>query len=470
VKRSFLLAIAVAALLAQSRPNVADTPTRAKAQDGRYISWKEHLIDDQQLSGVPLRGADGLQMADLDRDGHLDIVSVHEDSNHIRVAFGSANPDKWHLVTLAEGDEAAAAEDAAIADVNGDGWPDVIAACELAHLIYFQNPGKNARAGKWPRVIPANTKERGSFIRVFAADLNGDGRVEIITPNKGEQLPTDNPATEKSTALVKKPISWFSVPKNPLDPRGWLEHVLTEVRIPINSQPVDIDGDGDLDIFAGSRGENRVMVFENLGGKQPRFREWPVKFDNGNWSWAFMVEFHDFNGDGRLDAALVENRRRVVWIEQPKSIAEPWKVHVVGGILPDAATAIHIADLNGDGRADIVTGGYSQNPRDHDGEKITAESITGRIAWFENPGPGNAWIRHDVARNKRGMYDGFLSRDMDGDGDLDLVGTRGNSGNFDGVFWLEQVRSTEPRKAFTPARANESAPLPLPLVEKSRGL
>jgi hypothetical protein len=183
-----------------------------------------------------------------------------------------------------------------------------------------------------------------------------------------------------------------------------------------------------------------------------------------------MVEFHDFNGDGRLDAALVENRRRVVWIEQPRTFGEPWKVHPVGGILPDAATAIHIADLNGDGRADIVTGGYSQNPRDHDGARINAESIVGRIAWFENPGPGQNWIRHDVARNKRGMYDAFVSRDMDGDGDLDLIGTRGNSGNFDGVFWLEQVRTAEPVKAFTPARAKESEPLPLPRDERSGGL
>ena len=51
---------------------------------------------------------------------------------------------------------------------------------------------------------------------------------------------------------------------------------------------------------------------------------------------------------------------------------------------------------------------------------------------------------------------------MDGDGDVDVVGTRGNSGRYDGVFWLEQLRSATPLRAFTPARAHESRALPLP--------
>ncbi|MGB0407039.1 MAG: hypothetical protein ACPGC1_07105, partial [Pseudomonadales bacterium] len=62
----------------------------------------------------------------------------------------------------------------------------------------------------------------------------------------------------------------------------------------------------------------------------------------------------------------------------------------------------------------------------------------------------------------RGMIDLFASRDLDGDGDLDLIAPRGNSGAFDGLVWFEQVRSEGPRRAFRPARAEESRPLPLP--------
>jgi hypothetical protein len=118
-------------------PLLSLLPTTARAADGRFISWREHRIDDELLSSVPLRGSDGLVIGDLDRDGWPDIVSVHESDDvydgapegHIRIAFGSADPDRWYTVTLADGPEAGAAEDAVIADINGDGWLDIVAAC-----------------------------------------------------------------------------------------------------------------------------------------------------------------------------------------------------------------------------------------------------------------------------------------------------------------------------------------------------
>ncbi len=459
---------ALAMLTAQVLLSVAGTPSMARAPGGEFISWVEHLIDDQQLGGVAIRGADGLQMADFDRDGYLDIVSVHEDSDHVRLAFGSKDPAKWFLVTLAEGKEVPAAEDAAVGDVNLDGYPDIIVACELAHLIYFQNPGKTARSGKWPRVILDNTRNRGSYIRVFLADLDNDGRLEAIAANKGEQLPADVPGEPTPEALRNKlPISWFVIPSNPLDGLGWKEHELIRVVIPINSQPADLDGDGDMDVIAGSRGEARMVILRNEGGKPPRFSPFPVRLDGlpsgARSPWGFMIAVHDFNGDRRPDMVVAGAQSAVVWLEQPSSLEQAWKAHFIGSIQPDTATGITVADINSDGKADVITGGYSQNPRDHDGARIHAGSVAGRIAWFENPGGiGKPWTRHDITRAKRGMYDAFLARDMDRDGDVDFVGTRGNSGNFDGVYWIEQVRSKQPRKAFKRAREKESEPLPLP--------
>ena len=94
---------------------------------------------------------------------------------------------------------------------------------------------------------------------------------------------------------------------------------------------------------------------------------------------------------------------------------------------------------------------------------MTPASSVGRIAWFENPGSVvGKWNRHDISRRTRGMFDMYVSRDVDGDGDIDLISTRGNSGQYDGVFWLEQVRTKVPAPSFSPARASESQALPLP--------
>ena len=454
--------------------SVADTLTRARTPAGEYIAWKEHLVDDQQLSGgVVLRGADGLQMADLDKDGYLDIVSVHEDNHHLRLAFGSANPDQWHLVTLAEGDEAKAAEDVSIADANGDGWLDIVAACELAHLIYFQNPGKNVRGGQWPRVIPKITADRGSWIRVFFADYDGDGRPEVSAANKGHQLAGGGGPAPKTYA--PKAISMFRLPKDPLHGDLWREHVLTQVRIPMNARPVDLDGDGDLDILGGSRYDGRTLWLENRGGTPLKFIEHLIEVTGrsvpqsggGRHLSGISVAFHDFNADGRLDILLQETPPRIVWLEQPDDFAKPWTIHKIGSVAPDSSAGLAVADINDDGRPDIITGGYSQQPRDHDGDKITAASTVGRLCWFAHPGdPARPWICNDIARRKRGMYDLFIPRDMDGDGDTDFVTTRGNSGNFDGVLWLEQVRTKIAVKTFQPARLKESAHLPLPPGER----
>ena len=449
-------------------PPVASRFTDAKAANGQYISWIEHRIDDVDIGGVAISGSDGLIMGDLDMDGYPDIVSVHESDieydgiakGHIRLAFGSADPDKWELVTLAEGEEAGAAEDADIADVNGDGWPDIIAACELEHLIYFQNPGKDIRAGNWPRVIPKVTEDRGSFIRVFFADFNQDGKLEVVAPNKGSQ---SGRRAQKST-----PISWFEITGEMMGGSSWIEHELTRMNVPENARPVDLDGDGDQDILAGSRTEERIVWFENLGTNPISFKEHTINaFEDGTPYpiTGVNVDFYDFNKDERLDIVVYHSpgKKKFGWIEQPDNFQDPWKLHHIGFTLPDSLIGVVLADINGDGNPDAMTGTYSGSPRDHDGEDRTVDDNIGRLAWFEHPGdPEGQWIRHDISRRIRGMFDKFVPIDLDKDGDVDFVSTRGNSYPYDGVFWLEQVRTREPVNRFTPARANESREVGLP--------
>lgn len=484
--RAFWLLAIASILTAQTAAptSVASRPTSARAANGAYISWREHIVDDEVKGGVAIRGGDGLKIADLDKDGYLDIVSVHESDTtydgalqgYIRIAFGSKDPDQWVLITLASGADAAAAEDVSIADLNGDGFLDVVAACELAHIIYFQNPGTEIRTKRWERVIPPVANNRGSFIRVFAVDLDGDGKPEVVSPNKGAQGPT---RTQPPTA-----ISWFKITGPPLDGKSWTEHELIKVRWPINSEPVDLDKDGDLDILAGSVAETRIVLFENVGGKDAGalFREHPIRIngtsltdtkrpanrrnDSDALVSGFNMAFADLSGDGRLDIVTFEFARlvgrSVVWLEQPSTTDGIWQLHEIGDYAPDEVVGLITADINSDGLPDVMTGGYSGGARDNDNDRSPA-SASGRLAWFQNPGDmKKPWIRHDISRRRRGMFDQFVPRDMDGDGDLDFVSTRGNSSIYDGVFWLEQVRSAAPLPSFTQARTQDSPEIPLP--------
>ena len=470
-------------------PSVADTPSRAVAADGRYISWREHRIDDEEVNGgVPIRGGDGLIEADIDRDGIPDIVSVHEDSHHLRIAYGTPDADRWDLVTVAEGPVVAAIEDVAAGDLDGDGWTDLVTANEEAHLAFFRNPATGQRGGHWPSLIPSVTQNRGSWLRVFVADLDGDGRVEVLGANKGASdiVDPDGPRADRATSL-------FRIAGDPLDDESWREQVLFRRDVPNTAMPVDIDGDGDLDVLAAARLEQTAFVLENTGTGAPGgevgmvSHEIVIEAADGGCevrTSAFQSDFADLNGDGRQDLVvgvmeLCGDTRApgglpaVGWLEQPAALDAPWTYHRIGDILPDMPIGIALADFDGDGDPDLVTGGYSglnilqggytDTARDFDSPGVDASATVGRLAWFANPGSaGGPWQRHDISRRVRGMYDGFIARDVDGDGDQDIVTTRGNSGAYDGVIWLEQVRQQRPGPAFTPARRTESRPLPLP--------
>lgn len=466
----FLLACAVS-LNSQAQTAVGDTPSTARTPSGEYISWREHLIDDSKIAGFSLTGSDGLVMGDIDLDGYEDIVSVHEadatyDSasylpgfvpkpeGHVRIAFASSNPDSWVNITIAEGTETPAPEDAALGDVNGDGFLDVIVATERSHLIYLQNPGNNSRTEHWPRLILPMTLDKGSYIRVFMADYNGDGQLEISAANKGAQTPGPEDFARSTD------VSIFSVTGDPLQGDNWRELALGHYSVPQNAEPVDLDGDGDTDLIAASRGEQRLIYFENLGHERLEFREHAIGV-NGAHPDGFNLEYADLSGDGRLDI-ISRSANVLYWIEQPQRIDDAWNAYRIGDFLPDWMIGLEATDVDGDGDIDIMAGGYSRGSRTGD-DDVSVNDVLGRIGWFENPGDAKtAWQRHDISRRKRGMFDKFVARDVDGDGDMDFFSTRGNSAPFDGVFWLEQVRSVEPAPAFTPARDNDSPEMGLP--------
>jgi hypothetical protein len=470
--------------------SVAQSPTQAQTRTGEYISWVEHRIDDEASNGgVAIRGGDGLKLADLDDDGAMDVVSVHEDSHHLRVAYASSDPNRWLNVTVAQGITVGAIEDVAVGDLNGDGLLDLVTACEEAHLTYFQNPG--SRFAVWPHLVVPITQERGSWLQVTIEDMNGDGRNDVLGANKGFA----DVVRLRDGEQVDNATSLFTIDGDPLKGQSWNEQVLMRDGIPNQALTADIDNDGDPDVLAASRLDNRMMLLINEGLRNDgelSTSTIPIQIVPGfaapeGWrgvSNAFNAVLVDLDHDGRKDivvnvlefTAATEQqwtRAGLGWLSQPQDLSEPWTYYRIGHVLPDWVIGVGAADIDGDGDLDtvvggysglnVVRGGYSGASRDVDDPMVTPSSTVARLAWFENPGDArNAWTRHDISRRVRGMYDEFAFQDLNGDGALDIIATRGNSGGYDGVFWLEQRRSAQALPAMQSAWAVDSAGLSLP--------
>jgi hypothetical protein len=186
--------------------------------------------------------------------------------------------------------------------------------------------------------------------------------------------------------------------------------------------PFDIDRDGDQDILIGSL-LGGVSIAENRAGQEPGdlpFRHRKIVFTPGgpvaaDWK-SFASGFHlapeDVDGDGRTDLTLAFDAQwrgggevqTFGWARQPENFEQPWALHPIGALRPDAALSMAYADVDGDGDRDMISGAYSglnilrggltPAPRDRDGPEVTADQSVGRIAWFERPAdPRATWTR-----------------------------------------------------------------------------
>lgn len=139
----------------------------------------------------------------------------------------------------------------------------------------------------------------------------------------------------------------------------------------------------------------------------------PSKEIKGLWRPTNVVA-GDLNGDGRMDLVVCEfgnHRGRFGWYERTK---KGWKYHLL--IDRPGAIKSEIADVDGDGRVDIVV--------------LLAQSNE-ELVLFRNVGRG-----HFVAQQILGMHPAFGASsfsliDFDSDGDLDIVLTNGDNGDYE---------------------------------------
>jgi hypothetical protein len=220
-------------------------------------------------------------------------------------------------------------EGVAVADVNKDGKPDIIAGPE-----WFEAPTWKKHIIFESRAYDGGKEYSTSFLNLNL-DVNLDGWDDLVM-----------------IGFPGNPGLWYENPKNK---EGlWAQHAfLPEVGIG-NESPnfVDIDGDGRLDILcADSKAHQVVWLQAPVKKGDTTWHRYAIsKIDPDNTQmFTHGIGFGDINKDGRKD---VFTRRG--WWEGP---ADPktgdWVYHPVN--LGEDCSHMYAVDVNNDGLMDIIS-------------------------------------------------------------------------------------------------------------------
>ncbi|MEX0722634.1 MAG: VCBS repeat-containing protein [Gracilimonas sp.] len=222
---------------------------------------------------------------DIDGDGDLDLLLANkidpgERNSSIVYIFenrGTQTDPEFHqsgILDLSDDYHYAPT----LADLNGDGLDDLLLGRWRGEVSYYQNMG-----GEFELVEETLLElPRGSNATPELADLDGDGDMDLLVGQSGGG------------------VAYFRNEGN----AGQLDFQLVEDAFPgvearHRSKPAfyDIDGDGDLDLFLGSKVEG-ILFFRNIGSQEePEFRKelLPVSFSVTQFS---APHFADLDGDG----------------------------------------------------------------------------------------------------------------------------------------------------------------------------
>lgn len=236
--------------------------TSAKPTD----AWPRHTIDNSS------RGADGVRLADMNGDGYPDIATGWEEGGITRVYQhpGLAKVRQpWPAVAVGKTPNV---EDAVWADLDGDGLLDVVSSCEGKTRSLFvhwapKNQSTWQDANVW-RSDPFRFVVRSAT--PAESPIHGDQ--ETISQQWMFALPLDVDGRNGIDLIVgskgaNASVGWLQSPRQPRDLKAWRYHRLADAGWIMSLQAVDIDGDHDIDVlFSDRRGDNSgVRWLENLG-------------------------------------------------------------------------------------------------------------------------------------------------------------------------------------------------------------
>jgi uncharacterized protein (DUF2141 family) len=237
------------------------------------------------LSGLDVGSYSAPAFVDLNGDGRLDLVAG--DSTGRLAAFsntgsgfaalsGAANPFNGIDVGLRSAP--------AFVDLDGDGKLDLVVGNSRGEVFAYHNTGTGFAA-----LIGADNPfsgiDVGSWAAPAFADLDGDGRLDLVVGNNAGKLLAYHNSGSGFTPLIGA--------ANPL----------SGIDAGYNSAPAFAEIDGDMFLFVGNSGRS-MTVYQNTGAGFAALPAADTPFGDADLGRYTTPVFADINGDGAVDAVI----------------------------------------------------------------------------------------------------------------------------------------------------------------------